>query len=175
MAITTILLSTNGDGTGDTEVIGDYSVTPGIFEFIAPADTDRTAEVVRMIVSIRDTGMFDAETYGNGITLTNGLTMSIRNGDGSHLEDVFAFPIRSNADWASHVGPFGADVKTWGQGDEFLVLRWTFADYMGTGSAGPMVLQPGQRLRLTAADDLSGLVSHRFVLEGHRGQTIRKP
>ncbi len=68
-------LDTNGDGTGTTNAIGNYSVTADDFYY----EATRPCDIERMIVCVRDTGAFDAEDYGNGVALTNGIRVLVHD------------------------------------------------------------------------------------------------
>jgi len=157
------MLSTNGDGTGTTSAIGNYASTAETFELVAgPASPSLV--VRRMLVTVRDSGAFDAELYGNGVELPNGLTLHVADADDVLLYSLTPTPIVRNADWTSVC--YDAQILTWGIGDEFLAVRWTFAKSMHD-SEGGIVLEAGDKLVLTANDDLTSLIDHTFTCEGY--------
>ena len=142
------------------DAIADYSLTPRYFAFTTRESG--VVEVQRMIVTIRDTAGFQAEEYGNlGSELTNGLNVVKRDGDNNEVLNLTPQSIKSNAEWASYC--YDADIKTWGNGDEFLLVRWTFGK-----SGSPLKLKFGDSIAVRVNDDLQGLVSHRFLIQGQR-------
>ena len=152
-------LSTNGDGTGDVAITGDYSVTPETFELAAAT---RPVCVKRLIVLIRDSGTFDAAKYGNNITLTVGLTFYVEDTATQQTFTLTPLPIVANVDWGRYC--YDAAVKTWGTGDEFLLVRWTLAKSLDPG----LILEAGTKLVLAVNDDFSGLVDHTVMAQGFR-------
>ena len=80
------LLSSVGDGTGTTDGIGDYSSSALSLKY-APTDTEKVS-ISRMIIKVQDTGTFDTADYGNGITLTNGIRVYVRNSADEVLEEA---------------------------------------------------------------------------------------
>lgn len=157
------VLSSNGDGTGTSNAVGDYSVTPLSLRY--EANNDGASEIIyieRMIVKIQDTGTLDADTYGNGISLTNGIRVYIRNSADTILEELTSYPITSTGDWAGHC--HDATHHAFGVGDEILSVRWTFAR-----SGLPVILKAteGEYLEVYLNDNFTGLVEHKFIIQGH--------
>lgn len=140
---------------------GNYSVTPASFRLSAAAD--QVIEVHRLIVTIRDGSAFSAEKYG-GITggLSTGVKIYFRDSDDSLLYDVTGsgHAIQANADWGSFC--YDVDLKSWGSGDSFLLVRWTAARSFGV----PFTIRPGQYVEVYLNDDLSGLIAHYFQMQG---------
>ncbi len=151
-------LDTNGDGTGTKNANGDYSGAAD--EFFITADSP--CEIHRMVIEIEDTSGFAAAEYGNlGTNLTNGVKVSVDDHLGNELVDlVDGLNVTTNAEWARLC--YDADLKTWGAGNEFLMVRWTFAR-----SGQPITLTDGDKLIVTLNDNLSGLVSHYFMVQGY--------
>jgi len=141
------------------DAIGDYSDTT-IFSVTPPAG--KKWSINRLIVGVEDTGTLDAGFYGNGISITNGVQIRIkqrRNGDRYLLNPV---PIKTNSEWAM----FCHDVTrhSWGSGNEVLSVRYTF------GAHGhPIILEgsAGDEIEILLSDDYSGLVHHYFTFEGY--------
>ena len=153
-------LSTNGDGSGDINANGDYSVTPGEF-YISPPPYHK-AVLERMILEIEDTNGFASTDYGN-ITgaLPNGVRIQALKGGVVQCEYDGGQPITTNAGWSTIM--YDVDVKTWGPGNELLVGRFTFAK-----SGSPCILNgPDWRLRALLNDNLTGLVAHKFMVQGY--------
>lgn len=149
-------LDTVGDGTGSIDGNGNYSVTPRKLKLTAASELD----LHRMMVEIRDTGAFSAEKYGALAELTNGVKVEAIDADDNVLIDLLdGTPIKSNAEWGANC--YDVDLKTWGAGDEFVLVRWTFAK-----AGAPLTLHAGESLQVTLQDDLSGLVEHHFLVQG---------
>ena len=94
-----ILASTGGDGTGDTNAVGDYSSETEVF-YYQPA-ADEIVSISRMIVSIEDAGAPDSGKYGNNITLTNGIVVRLSDSSGV-VNTLTGFNILTNGQWAAH-------------------------------------------------------------------------
>jgi hypothetical protein len=143
-------------GSRDAAVNG--SSTPEVFEWVAPEDQ---ALISRLIVSYVDTGTFDAALYGNGIILTNGIKVEVIEADDTVLDLLDAEPIKSNGDWQSLSYDFA--YNDIGTGDNVATIRWTFSR-----AGRPLVLHAGDRFRVTIQDDLTGLTSHYFQIQGYQ-------
>lgn len=159
----------NSGVSDDKNLIGDYSDAGlGITEaWVQPPD-GCVWVVNRMMINIRDTGSFDADNYGNNITLTNGIAMKVMgpdpdNPEGPEIEYLDAAdkePILTNAGWG--ILCYDIKISSFGSGDEYLHGRWTFARY-----GKPLVLSTGVRFVMYLHDDFSGLVNHTFLMEGY--------
>lgn len=126
--------------------------------------------VKRLLVTVRDTGSLDADSYGNGITLTNGIRAVVGVGDPASSPTISVdlsggLPILTNADW----GRYTLDLifSNFGQGDEYLSARFEAtnnkaAQYDGVILAGDDDVFFGVEVH----DDLSGLVQHLFFVQG---------
>ena len=153
---------TASDGTNISSA-ADYSGAGAARFWRGPA-ADKLWVVTRMLIMIRDTGTFDAADYGNGITLTNGIGVDVWDdvADEVDLDLVDGLHVKFNAGWAQLC--YDAEIKTWGTGDEFLVVRWTFE------KAGKALLLDGaanQNISVYLNDNLSGLVSQTFLIQGY--------
>lgn len=160
-------LDTNGDGSGTSAANGDYSVTPGLF-FIQPP-TAETYRLHRMIINIEDTAITDAAGYGGIGALTNGISVHVEDGGVETIDLTGGVNIKSNAHWGRmcydvQSVAFGASTKT-------VQVRWTFSK-----AGGPITLYgnnvdgaasgDNHRLVVTCNDNLTGLVDHRFMVQG---------
>ena len=155
-------LDTNGNGTGTTNANGDYSTVSDIF-YIQPA-AGEVFRISRMIVTVEDTAGMAAADYGN-ITgnLTNGITVREQNDSGTITDLTGGIPVKSNAQWARLC--YDANVLTWGNGNEFLTVRWTFAR---TGQEMRLDGDENERLEVVLNDDFTGLVTHYFLVQGYQ-------
>jgi len=151
-------LDTLGTGLGTTNATGNYSSSAEIFYF--EASRGETA-IERMIVSIEDGQNMRAEHYGTlGGALTNGVIVRHVRANGDVLIDFTGgVPVTQNGLWGSLC--YDVDVKAWGAGNELLLVRWTFAK-----SGIPVKLLVGDRLEVVLNDNFTGLVTHRFLVQG---------
>ena len=152
------LASSNGDGTGTTNLVGDYSSAPLVASITA--GVDKVVVVQRVIVSIEDAGSIDSGSYGNAIELTNGITISYYQAE-TLVASLTCDPITTNAQWAAHC--HDVTIHDFGAGNSLLTARWTFAK----GIPGGIALQPGDSIRIGLADDYTDLIGHRFLFQGH--------
>lgn len=152
-------LDTVGDGTGTKNAIGNHASAAEEYKIVPPSDETYILE--RVLISIRDTGTFDAENYGNGVGLTNGIIVEKRNGSGQLLDLTDGLPIMHNAGWGAQC--FDISHLAMGTGDEIMNIRWTFSR-----SGQPIRLDGvnGEYLSFTLNDDFSGLVQHYFQVQG---------
>jgi len=152
------LLDTVGDGSGTTNAIGNYTATAQSFRI---TDTTGWGEIERIIVSYQDAGAFDIEKYGNGIGLTNGVRVFLKNASNEVIQEYTAFPILSNGDWASHCYDWAYFQE--GTGDNVAVIRWTFSK---SGQPVLVKFDQDEYLEVLLNDDFSGLIKHRFFVQG---------
>jgi len=150
---------TVGDGTGSREGAVNGSVTPVVLRLM-PRAGETSLEVHNMMVHIMDVGLFDTGKYGNNIVLTNGISVGVYNADGSLDRDLMdGEPIKLNVEW--HHVCYDASLSTYGTGDASLSVSWPF-----TRAGMPIILEFGESICITLADDLTGLTHHAFRFEG---------
>ena len=155
-------LDTVGDGSGTYNAVGNYSdAGAGATEF--KLITVNEVEVHRLLVTLEDTFGMEADTYGTGSALTNGINVEYRDKDDVLVERFTdTNPVKTNANWAEYC--HDVDVKSWrtgGAGNELLTVRWTF-----TRMGAPIHLFHGEELVLTLNDNMSGLILQHFVAQG---------
>ena len=153
-------LETTGDGSGTVDAIGNYAATATAFKVTPPAN--RVYALSRMIVQAIDTGAFDADKYGNNITLTNGILALVRDSNGGTLLDLCdSQPIKTNAGWAAVCYDSRSD--DYGTGNNYLSVRWTFSK----AGAWPLVDgSQGQDFAVVLNDDFTGLIKQTFMIQG---------
>ena len=156
-------MDTVGDGSGTTEILGDFSAAAETFEVAGPTAADEHLVIVRVMVYTEDNASIDVEGYGGAAALTNGLTLDVTDSAGASVVDLTPTPIKSNGDWGAYC--FDTAVDTWGQGDQAFKARWTFSKF--TDGSG-LWLNNGQKLVLTANDSFVSLVAHRVIAQGYR-------
>jgi hypothetical protein len=153
-------MDTVGDGSGSINLNVDGSVTPVIFR-IAPAP-GQILFLSRIIFFLEDAGSIDSGGFGNGAALTNGLDFRFRYdvglpSEGSYPDPTF-FPIKKNIDWAAYC--YDVQTYTWGQGNEGLGARYTFArDVNGNDSQLPWLADSRkEEFQIVVRDNLSTIV-----------------
>ena len=152
-------LDTVGDGSGTKDAVGNYAGAVEEFKIVPAAG--EVMRIHRLIVSAIDTTGMDADKYGNGITLTNGIFVKTKNASGTILDLTDGEPILTNGAWA-HLC-YDADVKTWGSGNDHLVVRWTFSK---SGAPIRLVGDDGEYLSVDLNDSFAGLLGHFFMVQG---------
>lgn len=153
-------MSSNGDGSGVVNLVGDYSETPTEF-FIKPPAGEGII-LARILIFIGDTGNFSASGYGNGGGLTNGIELKVVANSEDVLSDLTAgLSIKSNAEWSRYC--YDVSLIDFGSGENFLSIRWTFEK-----SGIPVRLDADNKLVVTLNDDFSGLNQHHMLCQGYR-------
>ena len=150
-----------GDGSNFNANVNG-SVTPVPF-YAGPA-SGKIWRVERMIVSIEDNAVFNAEDYGGISTLSNGiLVQRVRSGVGDTvITDLLdGRPIKSMVNWASFC--YDGTYSDFGAGNNFYEVRWTFSK---TGTPLKLSGHRQEKLVATIRDNLSTLVSHTFHIQG---------
>lgn len=150
-------LSTGGDGSGVVDAVGNYAAAATEFYI---QDTTRYLLIERMIVYVEDVGSMDSGDYGNGITLTNGVKLEVREDNDAVVRDMMAgLPVMHNTDWQGKCHDL--ILSSWGLGNEAYSVRWTFGK-----SKKSLILAPGQKLSITLEDNFTGLEHHLFQVQG---------
>lgn len=165
-----IYISTELHNGSATVATGDYSTISNNFVYQVPSG--RIAAITRMIIFIGDVGDFDPDVYGAGSDpLTNGVEVLVTNSNDTTIQYItsnsvagtvgqYSHPIKTNGDWQAlcYDFHFRADV---GNQEDIGVFRWTFA------RAGmPLILSNQEKFCIKLNDDFSGLVDHRFTIQG---------
>ena len=161
-------LDTAGDGSGTKNANGNYSAAEEVFYIQPPAST--IYRIARMIVSAEDASTMQAQEYGNlGAALGTGIEVRVQNDSGTVIDLTDSATVQTNAHWGRLC--YDADVKSWGAGNELLVVRWTFAK-----SGVPLRLDgdANERLEVVLNDDLRGLISHYFLVQGYTEDTATR-
>ena len=149
-------VDTVGDGSGNSNMAVDGSITPVVFK-ISPGEGE-TIKLARIMIYVEDSGAFDADKWGNGITLANGIDFKVsKNGV---VSDLLGFSIKSSGEMASICHDINHE--SFGIGNEFVSFRWTF-EKAGSkislrGSGLILGDAVNDELQLIVNDDLRGLV-----------------
>lgn len=147
-------LDTVGDGSGSIEADIDGETVPTVFKYSVPEG--KILLVDRLVVWIRDFGAFDAEKYGNGLTLSAGIIGgSVDNKTNVFTPRTTQLPVKSNSDWPAYA--FDFTYIPIGTGDNVAV-----AQYVYENDGAPLVFYGGTGYGIKIADNLSGLTGHRF-------------
>jgi hypothetical protein len=151
-------LDTDGTGTGEYQILGDYSTQPEEFFYLADEPTVITLAALTMICG---QGTFSQTGYGPLPELPNGILPYIDRPDG-HRIPLMAGALTSTADWLS-IGTV-AHQHSWGQGERALQIFWAFDD-----SGTPMFLPAGYKLGIEVNDAFNvgaPLLSHTIMIHG---------
>ena len=135
----------------------DGSITPVEFSISPP--TGEVWRIASWSLYIQDSGTFDADKWGNGITLTNGL-MPVMNINGTDY-NLLDFSIKSSGDLSSICD--GLQHLTFGVGDEIITAEWDF-----TKNGQYVRLTENDSLKLVVNDDLTGLVRQHTTIKGYK-------
>lgn len=149
------------DAAGNKNAVGDYAATATDFYIECPGTLGAgRLDLYRMIIEVVDFGTFDSGSYGNGISLSNGISVGVHNSSGVLVLDMTdGLPIVTNVDWARQCHDVAH--SSFGTGNESMSVRWTF------NKAGePISLRPGWRLSVTLNDDFTDLIQHYFQVQG---------
>lgn len=152
-------LSSNGDGTGTVNAIGDYSVTPLNLKYTG--EIDKVGLINRMIVQIVDGNGFSVSNYGALPALTNGVVVSVKDANDNVINSLTAYPVLSNGDWGAQC--YDAQYQSYGVGDDTLLVRWTFGN---SGKPLEIDFRKGEYLDVELNDNFTGLTLHRFKIDG---------
>jgi len=153
-------LSSNGDGTGTTNLILNDSASPADYYIKPPVD--ELYLIKRMHIDIGDTGAFDVDKYGNGITLTNGIILTIQDASNTLFTFNPGIPIVANHEWSHLAHEFMH--LTYGAGMEAMQFEINFKELFDKD----IVLNGnlGEKLVVTLEDDFSGLLEHHVLVHG---------
>jgi hypothetical protein len=155
-------LTENGDGTGEDNAIGDYSLAEEVF-FMTPP-TEYSYFIKTMTVQVQDSPNMRAEYYGDlGAALTNGIVVRLSSNGNVTQTLSDNLKIKKNADWAAHCS--NTQLLTWGAGDEMLIAEW---DFERNGIPIHLNGASNDKLEIVMNDDFSGLVKHHFFCQGFK-------
>ena len=146
-----------GDLTGSIEQAVNGSITPVNFLYTVP--DGYVFYVSRIIISIQDTGKFDADKYGNGLTLTNGVIIGTLLDGGAVVNATTQLPIRANSDWASYA--YDLTFHAEGVGDDIAVASYSFQE-----DGLPLAINGGNAFLMQIRDDLTGLTRQHARVAG---------
>lgn len=133
----------------------DGSSTPQVFK-LKPRSGEYAIELHKAVVYVEDAGTFDSGSFGNGISLTNGISLAIYDSNDNVVLDLMAGKnITTNPHWGSLCERL--ELSSYGAGNESLTAHFDFNTTMPC-----LYIGPNQYLGITIADDLTGLVDFHF-------------
>ena len=139
-----------------TNMAVDGSGTAVIFKVSPPVG--EVWRIASWSLYIEDAGSFDPEKWGNGITLTNGITPKLSlNGTATNLLD---FSLLNTGDLSSICD--GLQHLNFGTGNEIVTAEW---DFIKRGQY--IRLTDVDELQLVVQDNLTGLVNQYSTIKGY--------
>ena len=149
------ILDDLGDGTGVFNATGNYS--NNITKFYIQ-DFNNDILIKRLIVFISDAGSFDAGSYGNGITVSNGISIKKLDVNNNVLVDFTKQKkIKTNAD-LSYLS-YGIQNTSFGSGLNYITAEIYFDDGIN--------LKRGEQFAVFFNDNFTNLNEHLFTIKGY--------
>ena len=141
---------------------GNYSnAGVGVTRFRVKPPINEVWQLNKLIVTIRDNGLFNNNKYGAGTTLTNGI-------DAEYLSagvtlGLLPRKVFINIDWNIYADDY--DLTSAGAGDNSLSIRWYFLR-----NSVPIYLDGGklEEFCIILNDDFSGISNHYASFGGFR-------
>jgi len=155
-------LDTAGDGSGGKNATADFSAVTAIFSIQPSAGA--VYRITRLLVSIGDGNGFNASGYGAGIALVTGIQVRVQNDSGTLVDLTDGVLVKSNSGWGEHCYDVGWNEFGVGAQNEIVNVRWTFAK---SGQQLRLIGSNNERLEVVLKDDLTGLISHHFKVNGY--------
>jgi hypothetical protein len=148
-----------GDGTGSISMAVNGSVTPVTFK-VAPA-AGEIIIVRTIVIYVQDTGNFSPTTWGNGVTMANGMLLqAYQNGV---LATINAHPCATSGDLAGIIHDI--NYQAFGTGDNVLTGRLDFKRTFGQGLR--LDGDNSDELRILIRDDLTALSEQHVTVQGY--------
>lgn len=155
-------LTINGDGTGNNNANGDYSVTPATF-FIQPA-SDEIMIIHELYIHLVNSGAFPATVYASlGAALTNGVDILLTNDRSSGLS-ILPEKIKTNDDFM-HFGLGGFQLVNFSGGIDAIGASFKSSSF---GMPITLVGSKSHKIEVILNDNLTGLVDHHFIAHGYK-------
>jgi hypothetical protein len=151
------LVSSNGDGTGTVDLnqssAADYYVRPGLKEKYV---------LRRMNVWEVDQAFTTATNYGAGSALTNGIGITVENGN-EIIKNYTPVTIKTTFEWGLLAGVDSSPL--FGAGEDAHLVRWTF-----NKGGGNIVLDgsKGEFLKVSYGDAMNFMTSIRIQVQGYK-------
>jgi len=152
-------MTTTGMSAGNRNINPNASLESPIDYFVEALPGERLS-IARIMIHVVDSGSFDSGSYGNGITVPNGIQVFYRRNN-IDIDVTGELPIKTNVDWSRWC--YDLALSEFGGGNETLDARWSLNKY---GTPYGIVLEEGDRLGVRIRDNLSGLVEQTIIAEG---------
>jgi len=151
-----ILMTAAGDGTGTSNFIGNYSVTPIDLYYQAT----KTFELFSLQFNISDGGAFAQTDYGNITALTNGLKFFFKPAGLPEVPLFGSVVVHNNLELVQLASRF--DLVQWsGTPQTFIAHVHTIEQY-----GCPLQLAIGDRVIIRLNDNFTGLINQVFTIGG---------
>jgi hypothetical protein len=150
-------LSSNGDGSGIVNGIGDYRGDDKLILYIQPPP-DKNYNINLMLGYVKDEKLkFDVDKYGKDLVLVNGITVQTTDATGMMHDLTGGQPVMTNPQWSSHCYYTTMDYGV-------LVFLWLFEQLNR-----PLLLEGanGDCLEVVLNDNFIGLDHQTFKVEGY--------
>lgn len=159
------ILDTDGDGTGTKIATGNYADGgSGLTIFKIEPAAGEVFRLSRILIHYADTGpVNNGDVYGNGITLTNGITVTLTDAFGTDVSLTNDTPIMTNNEWGRFC--YDINITDFSSGSNYYQARWTFSR---GGQFLRLVGDEGHVLKVTLNDDFTGLDDQTFVVQGYQ-------
>jgi hypothetical protein len=153
-------VSSNGDGTGTVHATGNYSVTPLKLKITPPEG--KVYRIHSLMLVVEDNGGFNSGYYGNGIVVTNGISIKLRDELDNVVSDFTnGEPIKTTGLMAHFFDRL--EYINYGTGDEVVRAIINFQESMGDF----VELRYGESLEANFSDNFTGLIHHDLVAQGY--------
>ncbi len=154
-------LTVDGDGTGISNAIGDYSSVEEIF-YIQPA-IDEVMVIHEILLHIVDSGAIAATGYGGMSALTDGLDVLITNANSPRLSMLPGL-IKENVDFM-HCGLGAFNLVNFTGGIDSIIASFKTVNF-----GAPIILDGSQehKIEVVLNDSFVGLVDHHFIAHGFK-------
>lgn len=151
------LLSVNGKGTGTVDT-NQSSAT----DFYIKPDPGETFILRRMNVWEVDGSFTNAANYGAATALTNGITITVEDGNGV-IKNYTPEPIKTTYEWALLAGVDSPYIG--GAGADAHMVRWTF------GKGGGSITLDGSKgefLKVSYGDAMDFMTHSKIMVQGYK-------
>lgn len=169
---------TRGDDIARINMVRNFSdAGEGVTYFYYKPAAGRAASISAIVVRLRDTGALDAASYGNNISLTNGIHLifgQAADPNAGPVTELFSLtgglPVITNVDWGRNtIAP--QEFSNFGAGDEFFRVPIISNTLNRARRFNGLVLigDDDHFLGVELNDDFTGLVEHLCFLVGVEG------
>lgn len=151
-----------GDGTGNINATGNYAGDPTQFRLVAAPG--EYFDIHRCIISVQSAAITNADVYADAGLLSVGISMYVSD----HLGEIQytlidpQHPVTTIGHWAHYC----YDLNIWAGlagGNDHAACRWSFNKFGPHG----IELLPGWSFNILVEDDLTDLVEHHILAQGH--------